>query len=112
MSEGRTIEQWRNCSPAAMVAGSAAQVLYALRDAKHDILALHDENTTLRAERDAAQEELARLREALAFYRDNWIGDMEGDGETPGLSRLFQRPNDDLFYDAGDRARAALEHKP
>ncbi len=39
----RTIEQWRNCDPLIMQHMSPAAIYFALRDAKHDILALHAE---------------------------------------------------------------------
>lgn len=51
---------------------------------------------------------LATLEAALAFYRDNWRGNMEGDPETPGLSRCWQEPTDQLLDDAGRKAREAL----
>jgi hypothetical protein len=38
----RTIQQWRDGVPEIIAEGSKAQVLAALRDAKHDVLALHD----------------------------------------------------------------------
>lgn len=45
----RTIEQWRNCDPKAMVENqSAAAQMFALQDAKADILELHSENLRLR----------------------------------------------------------------
>lgn len=51
----------------------------------------------LLAERGAARDEAARLREALAFYadRDNWMPTIPGDLSCMGM-------------DMGDRARAAL----
>ena len=61
----------------------------------------------------ALEAENARLREALAFYRDNWtfyaVGD-EGDGVTD-LGRLDgyeAEPNAALKADAGERARTAI----
>ena len=45
----RTIEQWKNCDPKAMVENqSAAAQMFALQDAKADILELHSENLRLR----------------------------------------------------------------
>jgi len=45
----RTIEQWRNCNPKAMAEEqSDAAKMYALQDAKADILELHTENLRLR----------------------------------------------------------------
>lgn len=45
----RTIEQWRNMQPAAVCAGSPAQVQHCIADAQHDILALAREVERLRA---------------------------------------------------------------
>ncbi len=36
----RSIEQWRKCDPELMSRQSPAAIFYALKDAKHDILAL------------------------------------------------------------------------
>jgi hypothetical protein len=36
----RSVEQWQNCVPKVIAAGSTAQVEIALRDARHDILAM------------------------------------------------------------------------
>lgn len=36
----RSIERWHNCKPEVIVEGSKAQVLFALQDARKDILAL------------------------------------------------------------------------
>lgn len=36
----RTDQQWINMSPEAVCAGSPAQVLFCIRDARHDILEL------------------------------------------------------------------------
>lgn len=38
----RSINQWRNCDPDAMVKQSECALAYAFEDAKHDILALVD----------------------------------------------------------------------
>jgi hypothetical protein len=54
----------------------------------------------------------ARLREALQFYADEWQGNMEGDSETPGLSRCWREPTESLFRDEGNRARIALSTHP
>lgn len=44
----RTIEQWKNCDPNAMARELLdAATLYALQDAKADILELHAENLRL-----------------------------------------------------------------
>lgn len=46
----RTIEQWRGGDPEAMAYHmSEAAIIYAFRDAKADILALHAENERLRS---------------------------------------------------------------
>lgn len=45
----RPIERWQICSPSAMAQQSVAAVTYALEDARHDILELHDQNKRLRA---------------------------------------------------------------
>ena len=39
---GRTAAQWRGMKPEAVVSGSPAQVLYCIKDAQHDILALQE----------------------------------------------------------------------
>lgn len=45
----RSIEQWKHCDPRAMAYNqSEAAVMFALQDAKADILALHAENMRLR----------------------------------------------------------------
>ena len=45
----RSIEIWRRCDPKAMAQNqSKAAVMFALQDAKADILELHAENTRMR----------------------------------------------------------------
>lgn len=73
MSEGnrvqgmvRSINQWRNMVPSAVAAGSAAQVEYALTDAKTDIEALWCKVAALEAENARLQSELATIRATLA----------------------------------------------
>jgi len=45
----RTIEQWTNCNPKEMAFHqSEAAIMYAIEDAKSDILELHRENMRLR----------------------------------------------------------------
>ena len=48
------------------------------------------------------------VRDVLTFYANEWRGNMEGDGETPGLSRCWQEPTDALLADEGQKAREAL----
>lgn len=58
----RSINQYRNGDPKAIAAGSHAQVLYALTDARHDIIALwaFAENTV--SELTSLRDENERLR--------------------------------------------------
>lgn len=44
----RKIEQWKGCEPNAMLTQSEAAMLFALEDAKADILELHAENARFR----------------------------------------------------------------
>lgn len=46
----RTVEQWRECDPKAMARMSEAAVMYALQDAKADVLRMHAEVERLRAD--------------------------------------------------------------
>lgn len=55
----RSIDQWRNMEPLAVVTGSLAQVEYALKDAKHDIDFLWRRASDL-------ERELKHTRECLA----------------------------------------------
>lgn len=45
----RTLDQWRKCDPEAMANMSQAAIMYALKDAKHDILALASISDAARA---------------------------------------------------------------
>lgn len=54
----------------------------------------------LRSQLAASESEIATLRAALEFYRDNWL--VTSDGGEP-----FE-PNDELWEDKGARARAEL----
>lgn len=56
---------------------------------------------TLTAERDA-------LVKALQFYASEWQPNGEGDPETPGLSRSWVEPTDELQNDGGRKANEAL----
>ena len=66
----RTVDQWENCDPESMAYHmSQAAIMYAFKDARHDILRMHDEITRLRAElakvtwqRNEAQADLAASR--------------------------------------------------
>jgi hypothetical protein len=61
----RSIEQWRGMKPSAVMAGSTAQTMYCLEDAKADIIQLFEENlkaaAEIRAARIEALEECAEL---------------------------------------------------
>ena len=45
----RTRTQWRGMKPEAVIAGSEAQILYCIQDARHDILCLYAEIDQLRS---------------------------------------------------------------
>lgn len=59
MKLDRTRDQWENCDPEAMSKMSQAAIYFALKDAKHDILALHAELAR------AASPQLAQTKRAL-----------------------------------------------
>lgn len=57
----------------------------------------------------SAESENARLREALAFYRDAWRTNAEGDiGGEAHLIRSWREPTEELWNDAGHKAHVAL----
>ena len=117
MKLARSIEQWRAGEPQAIAAGSNAQVVHALFDAKHDILGLDAENARLRA----ASRELSvllsegvdlcvrarRLDSAIPRPGDN---PMMTQSATPALWVQEQYDHDLTVWEA--KARAALEPKP
>lgn len=87
MEMNRTIEQWRGCDPEAMAYHmSEAATMYAFKDAKADILALHAENERLRAQAqhesdcaEAYKAEADRLRdenESLRGSLEEWRLDL------------------------------------
>lgn len=46
----RTIDRWKICSPTAMCTQqSQVAQIYAMEDARHDIIELHDQNKRLRS---------------------------------------------------------------
>lgn len=48
------------------------------------------------------------LVKVLQFYASEWQPNGEGDPETPGLSRSWVEPTDELQNDGGRKAREAL----
>lgn len=50
-----------------------------------------------------------KMIEALGFYAKNWRANGDGDSGTPGLSRTWMEPTDDLHNDEGGRATEALK---
>ncbi len=48
----RTVEQWSKCDPKEMARMSEPAIMYALADAKSDVLRMHAELETLRAENE------------------------------------------------------------
>ena len=68
----RSIDQYRNGDPKAICSGSAAQVLYAVTDARQDILALWAALEGAVADIAAKDAEIARQKKALEFYRDGF----------------------------------------
>lgn len=70
----RTIEQWRNCDPAAMATQqSEGARMYAFQDARADILWMYSAIKTIRRQRDAL---LAAARAAEAvFAAQKWRED-------------------------------------
>ena len=53
MKLNRSLSQWQQCDLKAMVDKSSKSALrFALEDAKHDIIALHEENRRLEKEND------------------------------------------------------------
>ncbi|MBI4695519.1 MAG: hypothetical protein HY749_15995 [Gammaproteobacteria bacterium] len=79
----RTIEQWRDCVPAAMARQSEAAMMYAFSDARAAILALHARVVELEQRCDALRAALltcARMAEALKR-------DCSMDPETPQAIR-------------------------
>ena len=71
MKLARTLEQWRNCAPEAMAAMSPAAIMYALEDAKHDILALASAVEGAAVIADAAGAEIRALRADNASMLDS-----------------------------------------
>ncbi|MDN7413452.1 hypothetical protein QZM42_33545 [Burkholderia vietnamiensis] len=78
----RSIEQWRRCDPDLMSKQSQAAIFYALKDAKHDILALADAHPgqpepraeVMEAEISAAARVLSDSNADLCYVDrdDNW----------------------------------------
>lgn len=66
----RTRQQWQDSVPEIIAAGSKAQVLFALRDAKHDVLALVSALEIEREERLEAERESEELRKWDKVWRD------------------------------------------
>ena len=52
---------------------------------------------------------LRLAKEALEFYFKEWQQNAEGDFSTPGLSRSWTEPTEELWKDEGRRAGQALE---
>lgn len=52
--------------------------------------------------------QVEELKKALEFYRDEWCMNGDGDSSTPGLSRMWMEPTDELLNDEGRKAREAL----
>lgn len=62
----------------------------------------------MKAERDALLLSNATLREALEFYRREWVANADGDLSSPHLTRTWMEPTDKLLEDEGRVAEKAL----
>lgn len=111
----RSVRQWAVCQPKAIIAGSEAQVFYALTDAKHDVLVLHAALLAERARAEKAERELYLARNE----RDNKDDAMhEATARAEALKANRDRLREALEAvvtvrdkAAFDMARAALEAK-
>lgn len=81
----RTREQWEKCDPEVM---SKAAVFYALRDAKRDVVAMHDA--------------IAELREAARVFHNLTRGDSTVIIRAPSAEKR------DAIVAAGERLRAEI----
>lgn len=77
----RKISQYQGCDPSAMCEMSKGAIFYAFDDAKHDILALHEQNAELLAA-------LKDCRKQLQEYHLLLNGE---DYNDPTLNALIQR---------------------
>lgn len=67
MELNRTAEQWQKCDPKAMAKMSEAAIMYALADARSDVLRMHSEIERLTT---AGLEAADLLRQEAAILRD------------------------------------------
>lgn len=69
LASGRTIDQWQNCDPRAMAGMSEAAIIWALMDAKADILALASRIRSL----EAAPQPVGAWRPIETAPRGEWL---------------------------------------
>lgn len=70
----RSIDQWRNTVPKAVVDGSPAQAMYCIADAKADIAQLFEENERAAIELRDMGDALEGLRKTAALLLQNAEG--------------------------------------